>query len=204
MWGFSRPKTEPRSDIILLNDVSSSMSTPDWRPSRLAGAKKASTAFVENRARLFPDDRIGLVVFNERAVTILPPVPLSNREVIYRKIRSLWADGCTNIGQGLVAAERLLKPSTAESKAIILHTDGQDDDDSFALRVASRLKHIGVNIYAVGIGSRAEVNDDLLSSLASVINDQPAYRFIGDEETLVRHYNKLAETRLVHRGTVSL
>jgi Ca-activated chloride channel homolog len=91
----------PREDatIILTMDVSRSMIATDVQPTRLAAAKAAASAFVDQLPETF---KVGLVVFSTGpriAVT-----PTTDRVAIHAALDSLEANGGTALGDAIAAS----------------------------------------------------------------------------------------------------
>lgn len=149
-------------DILLVLDVSGSMEVKDLGPtSRLTVAKEVVADFIAGRQT----DRIGMVVFAAEAYTQCPltldyDVVLSFLDDIRIADKS-W-DG-TAIGMALVTACNRLRDSEAESKVVILLTDGVNNageiDPATAAEVAAAM---GARVYAIGVGSGAGALGSLL------------------------------------------
>ena len=157
---FARPQTGVSGenvttegiDIVLALDISSSMLAEDLEPNRIEAAKHVAADFVRGRR----NDRIGLVVFAGEAFT---QVPLTlDYGVLVSVLEDLEVgmieDG-TAIGMGLATAVKRLEESDAESKVVILLTDGRNNrgeiDPSTAAQMAQAL---GVKVYSVGAATR--------------------------------------------------
>ena len=138
-------------DIIITLDVSLSMLAKDFEPDRLAAAKRVAKEFVKDRQ----NDRIGIVIY---AAESYPIVPLtSDKQTILNAIDGIefgeLRDG-TAIGMGLASAVNRLKESNSESKAVILLSDGENNQGDIRPEVASELaKAYGVRVYTIGVGS---------------------------------------------------
>jgi Ca-activated chloride channel family protein len=140
-------------DIVLAIDLSDSMEQPDFTPNRLQAAKEVVDEFIALR----PRDRIGVVAFGAHASTVAPLT--TDHDVLRRLVASLRLrvmDGSlTAIGAGLGVALNRLADSEAESKVVVLLTDGMHnagglDPDSAAAEAAER----GVIVYTVLMGRR--------------------------------------------------
>ena len=138
-------------DIMLVLDTSSSMRAEDFKPNRFVAAQKVADEFVETRI----SDRVGLVVFSAQAFTQVPltlDYDFMRRLLDEVHIGMIAQDG-TAIGSALATAVNRLKDSNAESKVVILLTDGQNNrgeiDPLTASDVAATL---GVRVYTIGVG----------------------------------------------------
>ncbi len=138
-------------DIMLVLDISSSMKAEDFRPeNRLAVAKETIKEFVNGRT----NDRIGLVVFAKQAFTQCPLTldygVLINflEEVDF----GLLEDG-TAIGLAVATGLNRLRESEAESKVMILLTDGVNNAGFPDPRPAAEMAEaLDVKLYTVGVG----------------------------------------------------
>jgi Ca-activated chloride channel homolog len=88
----------PREDatIILAMDTSGSMLATDVAPSRLASARQAAAAFVD---QLPPTFQVGLVTFSTSAGVAVRPT--TDRAEIHAALDSLVADGGTALGDAI-------------------------------------------------------------------------------------------------------
>ena len=141
-------------DIIMVLDTSTSMRAQDFRPNRFEAARDVAGEFIRGRI----SDRIGLIVFAAKAYTQTPltlDYPFLLRMLDEVEVGAI-EDG-TAIGTALATAVNRLKETEAESKVIILLTDGQNNrgevDPVTASEVAAAL---GVRVYAIGVGTHGE------------------------------------------------
>ena len=143
-------------DIVVALDISGSMRALDFQPdNRLVVAKRIINDFVQGR----PRDRIGLVVFASRAFTQCPLTldrPILSGFLEQIEI-GLIEDG-TAIGLGLATAVNRLRHSEAESRTIILLTDGSNNVPTLEPETAAELAAaLGVRVYTIGVGKRGKV-----------------------------------------------
>jgi Ca-activated chloride channel family protein len=147
-------------DIELVVDVSSSMSALDFeiegqRKDRLSVAKDVLKDFIQGRI----GDRMGLVVFAGLPYTQCP-LTLDYGAVISLLDRAkigMVQDG-TAIGSAIGTAVMRLKDSEAESRVIILLTDGINNRGKVSPDTAANLAaESDIKIYAVGVGERGPV-----------------------------------------------
>lgn len=146
---------ESGRDIILLLDVSGSMQALDFfidgnRVDRLTALKKVTAQFIRERI----GDRMGLIVFGDHAYTQCPLT--MDREVLtgfVAQLSSGIAGYGTAIGDGLAIALKRLREIEAESRVIILVTDGKNTSGTLGTKQGAELaKSMGIKIHAIGIG----------------------------------------------------
>lgn len=159
-------------DIVIALDLSDSMEAMDIVPNRLGGAQRVIDAFISSR----PRDRIGLVVFGSTASTIAPlTMDHGVLRALVKRLRLGVMDGTsTAIGAGLGVSLNRLEESEADSRVLVLLTDGVHnadglDPDSAAQEAADR----DVRIYTILMGRRGgfggqSVDAAQLERLASV------------------------------------
>jgi Ca-activated chloride channel family protein len=146
-------------EIALAVDISGSMASLDFEPkNRLEAAKQVISDFIEAR----PYDKIGLVVFASEAFS-QSPLTL-DRMMTARSLEQVelatdlnLADG-TAIGLGLANAAYMLTNSDAESKVIILLTDGVNNSGQIdPLTAAEAAKALGIKVYTIGAARPGQV-----------------------------------------------
>lgn len=197
-------------DIFLAIDLSSSMLSRDFSPDRLSVAKQVAIEFVNKRQH----DRIGLVSFAGEAFTQSPLT--TDHDVLDKALSELhigYLNDGTAIGMGLATAVNRLKDSEAESKVIILLTDGVNNAGFIDPMTAAELaKTYHIKLYTIGIGSmgralspigrtrngqyqyamaRVEIDDQLLTRIAEMTGGL-YYRAV-DAEQLKLIYEKIDE-----------
>ncbi len=139
-------------DIVLAVDVSSSMLAEDLQPNRLEAAKEVAAQFVQGRR----NDRIGLVAFAGEAYT---QAPLTlDYSVIVNLLGELdvgMIEDGTAVGMGLATAVKRLQASDAESKVVVLLTDGRSNRGEIGPSTAAQMAQaLGIRVYTVGAGTR--------------------------------------------------
>jgi Ca-activated chloride channel family protein len=138
-------------DIVLAMDVSTSMLAQDFKPNRLEAAKQVALDFISERH----SDRFGLVVYAGESFT---QCPLTTDHKVVKNLLKEVKDGLiedgTAIGMGLATSISRLQESDAESKVVILLTDGENNagfiDPMTAVEIA---EEFGVKVYTIGVGS---------------------------------------------------
>ena len=147
-------------DLMLAVDLSGSMQSLDFsddngRVSRLDVAKSVVKDFVKKRS----GDRIGLVLFGEHAY-MQAPLTLDTVAVTKMLDNSLagMAGDSTAIGDAIGLAVKNLRERPAQSRAIILLTDGDDNASTIPpLQAAKLAKQYGIHIYTIVIGKEGVV-----------------------------------------------
>lgn len=123
--------TPPPKEFFLVIDTSGSMKwrvnsneNPNWgEKSRLQTAKDAANKFLEG-LKGKTGVKAGLIAYDNNA-TIKCSLT-SNMDTVKAAVNDLWAEGGTNIGDGLrIAYYELMKTGTTAEKYIVLLTDGE-------------------------------------------------------------------------------
>ena len=146
-------------DIALALDISGSMASLDFEPqNRLQASKQVINDCIMVR----PYDRIGLVIFSNEAFS-QSPLTLDHN-MVSRSLEQvelavdLGLDDGTAIGLGVANAANMLTNSDAESKVVILLTDGVNNSGQIdPLTAAEAAKALGIKIYTIGAGRPGEV-----------------------------------------------
>ncbi|RAI04257.1 hypothetical protein DLJ53_07385 [Acuticoccus sediminis] len=147
-------------DIVLAIDLSGSMEKEDFlldgaEVSRLDAVKSVASRFVEGRA----GDRVGLVVFGDRAYVA---APLTHDVASVAHVISTLTVGVsgrsTAISDGLGLAMKRLEADGAGSRVVILLSDGVDTtgkiDPAEAAGLAAQL---GIRVHTVALGPDSAV-----------------------------------------------
>ena len=165
-------------DVVLVLDLSGSMqavidNVPEnlskfmprdrdrrIRPTRLDVAKAVIRDFISRRKT----DRIGVVVFGKEAYVLSPPtLDYHLLDALVAKMELKLIDGsATAIGDATGVASARLRRSQAQSKAIMLLTDGDNNAGQISPEYAAHLaKLVGAKLFTIQIGSGdvAEVQD---------------------------------------------
>ena len=212
---FARPQsgvtaesvTTEGIDIMLALDVSSSMLAEDLEPNRIEAAKQVAADFVAGRR----NDRIGLVVFAGEAFTQVPlTLDYGVVTTVLEELQVGIIEDGTAIGMGLATAVKRFQSSDAESKVIVLLTDGRNNRGEIdPVTAAQMAQALGVRIYAVGAGTqgvaRVPVDDPIFGRRYAQVQvdiDEPTlqetatvtggrYFRATDRESLERIYEEI-------------
>ncbi|MEX0928187.1 MAG: VWA domain-containing protein [Balneolales bacterium] len=195
-------------DIMLVLDISSSMLAEDLQPNRLDAVKQIAQEFVEARK----SDRIGAVVFAREAVTICP-LTLDHtmlRDMLDKVDIGIVRDG-TAIGMGFATAVNRIKDSDAESRVIVLLTDGENNAGEIDPITAGELaKAHGIRVYTIGASSteatapypiddpvygrryhniKVDIDEEMMTRIAE--NTGGTYFRATDNQSLRQVYNEI-------------
>ncbi len=145
-------------DLMLAVDVSSSMDMQDFiindeRVDRLTAVKKIGSEFIARRV----GDRIGLILFG---TTPYLQAPLTfDRQTVIRLLNEAFIgitddDPATSIGDAIGLAVKKLKNHPADSRVLILMTDGANTAGAVdPLQAADLAAQFKLKIYTIGIGA---------------------------------------------------
>lgn len=169
--------------VVLVLDVSESMSRTDIEPSRLEAAKEAARVFLD---RLPTDIRVGLVTFAARVDVLVEPT--QPRVDVVTALDDLPRGEGTLLGDGLDAALETIEADLGEGEdapaAVVLLSDGKDcslepaqcPPGEPATRIdpadaARRARDLGVQVHTVmlvpGSGAGVEESVALLREIAT-------------------------------------
>lgn len=216
--------------LILAFDVSGSMHADDLQPTRMEAAKVAARAFVERQPSSI---LIGVVAFSDSAFSI--QVPTRDVTLVLAAIDRLAPERGTSLGQGIITSLTAIAAADADPAAgyysnrspeptplptpvpdgtyapaaIVLLTDGENNQSPDPLEAAKAAAERGVRIYTVGIGSTAgstievegfKVHSRLDEQLLQQISDitSGAYYAAEGSDELNAIYDSI-DTRLVIR-----
>lgn len=170
---YGKEKIFQGIDIIICLDTSPSMRALDFRPkNRITVAKEVVQEFVKGRSH----DRIGIVAFAGASITICPLTSdyLSILDLLGQVDEGITKTDGTAIGDALATSINRLKDSKAESKLIILVTDGRSNVGMIDPISAAKLaKSMGIKIYTIGVGKKgpAPLPDPLTGLITGYTND---------------------------------
>lgn len=146
---------QDRRDLMLAVDISLSMRETDMvvqkqYTDRLSAVKAVVGQFIKQRA----GDRIGLILFGQKAYLQTPLTFDSNTVRTQLEEAQLgFAGNATAIGDTIGLATKKLRDRPADSRVLILLTDGANTAGAKPLRAASIAAEAGIRIHTVGIGA---------------------------------------------------
>ena len=165
--------TKRKATVIVVLDVSGSM-----EGDRIKTARTATNEFF---GRLDPNDKVGLIIFNDNVTTLQEPTRVGDVvEQLTQRVSGLVADGNTDLyGAICFAAKQMAKQQQTDVEAgesrlygIILLSDGEDtvgsitENQMFATCLPANAEADGVKIFPIAFGDAAD--QDVLLRMAQV------------------------------------
>ncbi len=177
---LARPQTTmtlPKFEgtVVLAFDISGSMAADDMKPNRMEAAKAAAREFISHQPRSV---QIGVTAFSDNGFSI--QAPTTDHDAVLAALARMGPQRGTSLGQGILASLKTLESSTSSgpltysnltpvptpsptavppgtftSGAIILLSDGDNNEPPDPQAVAQTAADRGVRIYTVGLGDPA-------------------------------------------------
>lgn len=172
-------------DLMLAVDISGSMQVEDMQlgknlVSRVEAVRRVGAEFIDSRK----GDRLGLILFGSNAY-LQSPLSFDTATVkrFLQEAQIGFAGQETAIGDAIGLAVKRLKERPAQSRVLILLTDGQDTASSVRpLDAAQLATDLGIRIYTIGIGAERMTLPGLFGSSFGSRQVNPAADL--DEATL--------------------
>ena len=179
-------------DLVVVLDVSQSMLSTDVEPSRLAHAQQELAQLIDR----LQGDRAGLVVFAGEPFTRSPltgDLPALRALTLgVDRERGLVPPG-SDLGAAITRAGELLQAGTADTKAVVIVSDGEDHGGSVDSAI-SALAASGVRIYTAGAGT-AEGAPVLDADATGLLRPR-----VGPNGPVVTRLNEEALRAMAERG----
>jgi Ca-activated chloride channel family protein len=211
-------------DLMLAVDISGSMRVEDMQlgqvmARRIDAVKQVGASFIERRK----GDRLGLILFGSKAYVQSPlSFDTATVERFLLEAQIGFAGQETAIGDAIGLAVKRLKERPAQSRVMILLTDGQDTASSVKPLDAAKLAgELGIKIYTIGIGAdemtvpglfgssfgsrqvnpSAELDEKSLQSIAAMTGGQ--YFRARNPQELASIYSLLDQLEPVEQDTAT-
>ena len=145
------------ADIMVCLDVSNSMLAQDLTPNRLERSKIA----IENMVNKLQGDRLGIIVFAGEAYVQLPiTTDYSTAKLFLDGINTkIVPTQGTNIADAINKAVESFGKDEGKNKAIVVITDGENNEDAkeSAVDAAEEAAKKNIVIHTIGVGSESGV-----------------------------------------------
>jgi Ca-activated chloride channel homolog len=138
-------------DLLLVLDLSRSMTVTDVAPNRLAAAKAAAWETVS----VSPGDRVGLIVFGGSAFLQLPLTSDHAALKLFLDAASPddLADPATDLGTALATAGKVFEHEGDRGhRAVLVVSDGESGEGDLEAATKS-LRAEGIPVFALGVGT---------------------------------------------------
>lgn len=213
---FGEPQGVPITgrDLMLCIDISGSMNESDLysgnsRATRMSVVKYVARDFVSRRA----GDRIGLIMFGTKAY-VQSPLTHDHETVQHflDEARVGLAGRSTAIGDAIGLGVKRLRDRPAESRVLVLLTDGENSEGAVdPIEAAQLAADNDIRVHTIGVGSEtsggllgralnmrnSELDEKTLQTIASLTGGQ--YFRARDQQELERIYraiDKLEPTQM--------
>ena len=138
-------------DLVIVLDVSNSMLANDAKPSRLGQAQSEIGALLDR----MPGNRVGLVIFAHQPFVRSPlTADLQALHGIVQGVdreRGLVPPG-SDLGAAIRGAQKLLDGDTADTKAMLIVSDGEDRGTGVSAAVQDA-RRANIRVYTAGVGT---------------------------------------------------
>jgi Ca-activated chloride channel family protein len=151
-----RPVQRPLkgATVMLVNDISASMTSSDVKPSRLGAAKRAATSFI---GHVSSSTEVGSIAFARHVLLLQSPT--TDHSLTRSAIAAIGpGGGGTAMGNALTQALASIKsaPKVNGKRApgsVILISDGAANTGANPVSVAAEAKHEKVKVFTISIGT---------------------------------------------------
>ena len=186
--------TKRKATVLLVLDISGSMNGESIR-----AATEATSAFLK---RLYPQDRVGLIAFNDQVTTISGIELVSSvSESLSQRVLNLTAGGGTNLYGSICAAKTIIDEARRNDQSagdsrlygIVVLSDGADtsgaisENRMFETCLPSGPEVEGTRLFTIAFGAAA--NFDVLSRMAQVSGGST---FKADADSIDAAYVKIS------------
>jgi uncharacterized membrane protein len=175
----------PAAAVVLVLDNSGSMNRPVMGSIRTQQeiANEGAALAVQTMDKT---DLVGVITFNSDFSVDVPLGKNATPDATARAIRSIAADGGTNLPPALAEAGRQLNAVTADVKHVIVLSDGASNDKDRLPAIAKKLADDGIKVSTIAVGDSAD-----LKTMADIASSGGGeyYRVI-DPNTLPRIFVK--------------
>lgn len=178
---------QDRRDLMLAVDISGSMQERDMLVGnkyvdRISAVKAVVSDFVDKRA----SDRLGLILFGQQGYLQTPLT--HDSQTVRQQLNEAqigFAGNATAIGDTIGLAIKRLRDRPAESRVLILLTDGANSAGTEPLKAADIAAEANIRIHTVGVGAEVKYGRDFFgrtrTSNPSADLDETTLKAISDK-----------------------
>ncbi len=157
-------------DLMLAIDISDSMRIDDMQINndqamRIDVVKMLGSEFINNRK----SDRIGLILFGQQAY-LQTPFTFDRQSVVQQLLEAQpgFAGSSTAIGDAMGLAIQRLRDRPAESRVLLLLSDGSNTYGSDPLGATQVAAEAGIKIHVIGMGADIHTGRDVIGQKIEV------------------------------------
>jgi Ca-activated chloride channel family protein len=160
-----KPLAFADTEIVFVTDVSKSMLAADAAPNRLICAQSFMTAVVNS----LKGELVGITLFAGNANTYLPLTDdyLFARNAINTLSPELIARQGTSLAGALKLSALQYNPAGKKLRILCLLTDGEDHSSGYG-PVADSLRHKGIRLFAIAVGTEAGATIPVIDAAGNV------------------------------------
>ena len=145
----------PQVAVVLVLDSSGSMRR------NVMGSSRSQQAIANDAAAgaleiLDPKDLVGVVAFSSAARKVIDIAPNDQPEFSRSRIASISSSGGTNMGPALKMAQEMLESVDANTKHIVLLSDGESQFPESLPDIADELGALGIKVSTIAVGDEAD------------------------------------------------
>jgi uncharacterized protein YegL len=146
----------PAAAVIMVIDNSGSMNRP------VLGSDRSQQDIADEGAALAIEsmdktDLVGVITFNSDYTVDVPLAPNKNAKATAKLVRSIAADGGTNMPPALEEAHRQIKAAKADLKHVIVLSDGVSMGKEQLPDMVEEMAKDGILVTTIAIGNDADV-----------------------------------------------
>jgi len=156
LLGFANPhiplsQAKEGVNVVLVIDVSGSMSASDYKPTRIEAAKSAAGILIDS---LKSKDQAGIVIFESGATTAAYLSPFKER--VREKLRTIaQKEGRTALGDGLAMGVDMASSIPNKKNILVLLSDGVANAGVIPpAEAVAYAKQNKMQVYTVGVGTK--------------------------------------------------
>jgi Ca-activated chloride channel homolog len=221
IFSLARPQTvvslpKIQGTVILAFDVSGSMAADDLKPTRMEAAKVAARDFIQRQPSSV---QVGVVAFSDAGFAVQGPT--NDPDAINAAIDRLAPEHGTSLARGIEASLSAIAAMSArpprvysnltpeptptptpvpsgvhQPAAIVLLTDGENNENPDPMTAAQDAANRGVRIYTVGIGSPTGTSVHINGFTLHTQLDEPTLKEIA-QATGGTYYNAQSTNELI-------
>lgn len=183
---YAERTTSDERDIVLVLDVSGSMSGQPMEETQKAASNFAATILKE-------DASIGIVTYEGEAERLSEFS--MDQSKLQDTIYDIRSGGDTNMEAGLAEAKSMLDSSGARQKIIVLMSDGEPNEgktDDELIAYADQLKDAGITIYTLGFFDKLSSKANAQALMEQIASEGCHYE-VSDADSLVFFFGDIAD-----------